>query len=100
MGISCGRANTTATTWDIWRNFCSTLTQDPTTATLQDPIPLLQVFAHRYRTGELSPSHSTVRGCTVGDALRAVGQTLAHLGLPDPRITPNGKLDLRLTRQL
>jgi len=91
MGISCGRANTTATTWDIWRTFCLTLTQDPTTTFLPDPIPLLQVFAHRYRAGELSPSHSTVRSRKVGDALHAVGQTLAHLGLPDPRITTNGK---------
>jgi hypothetical protein len=50
--------------------------------------------------GELSPSRSSVRGRTVGDALRAVGQRLAGMGLPDPRLNTSGKLDFRLTRQL
>jgi hypothetical protein len=36
----------------------------------------------------------------VEGALRAVGQTLAALGCPDPRLLPSGKLDLRLSRQL
>jgi hypothetical protein len=36
----------------------------------------------------------------VENALRAIGQTLATLGLPDPRLMQNGKLDLRLQRQL
>jgi hypothetical protein len=36
----------------------------------------------------------------VGDALRAIGQTMAHMGLDDPRLTPSGKLDLRLSRLL
>ncbi len=33
-------------------------------------------------------------------ALRAVGQAFSALGFPDPRLTPNGKLDFRLLRQL
>jgi hypothetical protein len=36
----------------------------------------------------------------VGDAIRAVGQTLAQLGHTDPRLTPAGELDIRLLRQL
>jgi len=36
----------------------------------------------------------------VENALRAVGQTIAALGSPDPRIQPSGKLDLRLQRLL
>jgi hypothetical protein len=37
---------------------------------------------------------------TVGDALRAVGQTLAGLGHADPRLQPSGKLEFQLRRQL
>jgi len=67
---------------------------------LDDPIPILQVFAHRYRVGDLSPSRAQVRGRTVGDAVRAVGQTMAQLEYPDPRLLPSGKLEFRLSRQL
>jgi hypothetical protein len=41
-----------------------------------------------------------VRGRTVGDAVRAIGQTLANLGHTDPRVLPSGKLHFRLSRQL
>jgi len=67
---------------------------------MPDPIPILQVFAHRYRQGKISPSKSLVRGRMVGNALRAMGQTLAHMGFPDPRLTSSGKLDLHLSHLL
>jgi len=100
LGISSSRSNSTCTTWLLWEDFCRSLTLDPTGADIPDPIPLLQVFAHRYRTGEISPSQSAVRGHTVGDALRAIGQTMAHMGFDDPHLQPFGKLDLRLSRLL
>jgi hypothetical protein len=61
---------------------------------------LLQLFANRYRDGILALSHTQVRARTVEGALRAVGQSFASLGLPDPRLQPSGKLDLRLSRQI
>ncbi len=67
---------------------------------MPDPTPVLQVFAHRYRQGIISPSKSPVCGRTVGNALRAVGQTLAHMGYTDPWLTPSGKIDLRLSHLL
>jgi len=67
---------------------------------LTDPIPLLRLFAHRYRLGTLAPSGARVRSRTVENALRAVGQTVATLGSPDPRLQPSGRLDLRLHRLL
>jgi hypothetical protein len=42
----------------------------------------------------------SVRSRTVGDALRAVGQTIAKLGFADPRLLPSGKLTFRLSCQL
>jgi len=50
--------------------------------------------------GQLAPSGSPVKARTVEAALRAVGQTFAVVGQPDPRLQASGKLDLRLHRQL
>jgi hypothetical protein len=94
LGLSQSRSNATHNTWFLWEDFCRSLAIDPTGSDVPDPISVLQVFAKCYRTGEISPSKSAVRGRTVGDALRAVGQTMAQLGFDDPRLTPSGKLDL------
>jgi len=63
-------------------------------------MPILQIFAHRYRLGSLAPSGSPVKARTVEAALRAVGQTFSILGQADPRLIASGKLDFRLQRQL
>jgi hypothetical protein len=99
-GIAHSRQNSIGTTWDIWEGFCAQLHCDPYLECIDDPIPLLQIFAHRYRIGTVAPSGALVRSRTVEGALHAVGQMLASLGSADPRFTTNGKLDLRLTRQL
>jgi hypothetical protein len=99
-GLSSGNTASQSTTWTIWQQFCRELQQDPYLTTSADPIPLLQLFARRYRTGTVAPKGSPVTGKTVAKAVRAVGQTLASLGQPDPRLTAKGTLDLRLTRQL
>jgi hypothetical protein len=85
---------------NVWESFCNSMAIDPTLSTYADPIPALQLFAHRYRTGAIAPGGAQVRGKTVGDAVRAVGQAFSSLGLPDPRLTPTGALDLRLSRLL
>ena len=72
---------------------------DPTLqSNVADPIHLLQVFAHRYRTGAIAPSGRPVRARTVEGAVRAVGQTMAGMGAPDPRLAPSGKHEFRLGR--
>jgi hypothetical protein len=63
-------------------------------------MPLLQIFAARYRVGTLAPSHNAVKARTVEGALRAIGQTFASLGYKDPRLQSSGRLDFRLHRQL
>jgi hypothetical protein len=98
LGATANRAMPGSTTWRIWENFCAAINADPTLTTSDDPVTILQLFAHRYRRGELSPSKTQVRSKTVGDALRAVGQTLSNLGYADPRLQPSGKLTFRLSR--
>ena len=73
---------------------------DPWLSDGVDPILLLQVFADRYRTGQIAPHRKPVKSRTVEGALRAVGQAFASVGAPDPRLTPTGKTEFRLARQL
>lgn len=64
---------------------------------IRDPVPFLQVLAHRIRTGAASRSGQPVRADRVRDEIYAVGKAFAHLGLPDPRLTVGGALDPRLS---
>jgi len=99
-GITTSRQLSNDNTWAIWTDFCVQLNCNPELADLDNPIPLLQLFAHRYRVGTLAPSGSPVRSRTVEGALRAVGQAFTTLGSPDPRLNISGRLDFRLSRQL
>jgi hypothetical protein len=64
------------------------------------PILLLQVFAKRYRTGQLAPRCKPVKSRTVEGALCVVGQAFTSMGALDPRLTPRGSTKFRLSRQL
>lgn len=95
-----GRAQSSDVHWDVWLQFCASLGIDPFLRTTTDPIPLLQVFAARYRSGIIAPSHRPVRSRTVEDALRSVGSSLTSMGAPDPRLDRHGSIDRRLHRLL
>ena len=99
-GIVSTRANSDDKTWLIWAKFCTDLHVDPWLSNVGNPVLLLQVFGQRYRTGHLSASHRPVKSRTVEGALRAVGQTFASVGSPDPRLTASGKHEFRIRRQL
>jgi len=87
--------------WSIWCRFCIDVGADPLLQCLADPVPLLQVFALRYRRGIISASGAPTKKRQVEEALRSVGQALAALGLPDPRFGRfSSFLDFRLKRQL
>ena len=87
--------------WSIWCRFCIDVGADPLLQCLADPVPLLQVFALRYRRGSISASGAPTKKRQVEEALRSVGQALAALGLPDPRFGRfSSTLDFRLKRQL
>jgi hypothetical protein len=100
LGVCASRAAASDSTFRRWTEFCSALYIDPLLSDIEDPVLILLLFAHRYRSGQIAPNKSKVRGRTVGDAVRAVGQTLASMGLPDPRLLPSGKLTFRLSRLL
>jgi hypothetical protein len=85
--------------WSMWTKYGTTLAIDPMLDDIDDPISLLQVYAQRIRNKQCSRSGNAVCASTVDAELRHMGQTLALLGARDPRITANGKLDIRLTCQ-
>ena len=99
-GVVPARSREALAHWKKWTQFCDEQTISPSLAGLADPIPFLQVFAYRFRHGQLNTTHREVRSRTVENAIRSVGQTLAAMGTPDPRYTATGKIDFRLQRML
>jgi len=100
FGVATSRATASNTHWDLWTDFCAELGLDPLLEGIADKVVFLQVCLHRHRTGVIAPHNHPVRGRTAEDALRSVGQTFAAMGSPDPRKTPQGDMDFRITRQI
>jgi hypothetical protein len=87
--------------WSIWTSFLDSLhIDDPYLVDFPDPIPLLQVLAEHLRSGQLAPSGDPIRSRSVEDDVRSVGQEIASLGALAPRMMVNGKIELRLKKQL
>ena len=86
--------------WTVWLGFCASLGIDPYLSQFKDPIPILQVFAHRVRTGQLAKRGKPVKKRQVEAHLRAVGQTFTSMGAHDPRHDDQGRLHFVLYRQL
>jgi hypothetical protein len=64
--------------WEIWQEFCHSLPSDPYLSTTTDPIPILQLFAHRYRNGNVAPCNHEVCSRMVEDTLHAMGRRSPH----------------------
>ena len=92
--VSTQRTHASSAAWRLWTTFCADLSIERLPS---DPIPLLQVFAQRLRSGTLCPSRGPVRTRSVEDTIRAVGQTYAGMGAADPRLNAHGAIDFRLT---
>jgi hypothetical protein len=94
LRFSAQRHSSVHTSWRLWTDFYvglglySSLTSVP-----GDKIPLLQLFAHRYRHGSLSGRTHPLRSRTVEDTVRSVGQTFSRMGSPDPRLSQFGVVD-------
>ena len=93
--VSRQRTSAASSSWTLWISFCHELGVDPFSLP-GDPIPILQVFAQRVRSGTLTTGRRTARSRSVEETLRAVGQTYAGMGSPDPRLNSHGSIDIRL----
>jgi hypothetical protein len=99
-GTVSARARSKDSAWIRWCDYCDELAIDPMLFHVDDPIPFLQVFAERWRTGKIAPREKSVKSRTVEAALRAIGQTMASVGANDIRLTPQGKIQYRIQQQL
>ena len=99
-GVIPGRASAADRHWQIWVTFATSLSIDPWLFDVVDPIPILQVFAARYRDGRLAPRKGPVRSRMVEDAIRSVGQAFARMGAKDIHKDALGGIDFRLQCQL
>ena len=67
---------------------------------VREPVPLLQNFTRRVRSGLLAHNGEPIRSRTAEAYLRAVGQTFANVSIKDPRLNKHGSIDHRFQRQL
>ena len=96
--VSPQRDRSARAAWVLWTSFCATLgVSSNLSDTPRDKVPVLQIFAHCYRTGSLSPCGRPVRSRTVEDAVRGVWQAFAGVGAVNPRLSTFGVVDIRLS---
>jgi len=99
-GITSWRQQADCTNWSIWSTFCSDLGVPTDLTHINDPIPLLQIFAHRICAGVLASKGRQVKKRLVEQYLCSVGQIFAILGAQDPRLDRVGNINFCLHRQL
>jgi hypothetical protein len=99
-GVVAGRSTLAIASWNNWSAFCRDLHIDPHLRQVTDPVTLLQIFGHRYRSGTLRPGGRPVRSRTVEDSIRCIAQTFTRVGAADPRLDSSNNIDFRLQRQL
>ena len=99
-GVSTGRSAASNTHWDKWVEFVNILGLDPFLHSIQDKIPILQVFLLQVRTGQLAAQGRQIKSRSAEDYLRSVAQTYLTLGAPDPRADDAGNVDFRIQRML
>ena len=69
-GLSTGQACAADGHWTKWANFCSRVALDPLLIGYKDPVPILNIFARDYRTGDITPTSIPVRSRTASSAVR------------------------------
>lgn len=99
-GVSSGRAKGASTHWHKWVDYCSELGIDPFLEAVQNKVPVLQVFLHRVRAGELAADGNSVRARSAEDYLRSVAQTFLSVGKEDPRLNSAKSIDFRINRMI
>ena len=80
--------------------FCRWLQIPPDLHGIKDPVPLLQIFSHKVRTGVLAVNNKVIQKISVEQYICSVGQIFAAVGDPDPQFNRVGSIHFRLDRQL
>ena len=99
-GVSSGQAQAAKIEWAQWEKFCLELALDLLLQTIQNKVPILQVFGQRLWTGVLAPKGSPLCARLVEDYLQHVGQTFLGVGTKDPRLNSSKKIDFCIVRMI
>lgn len=99
-GIVPARARSRDASWLLWESYCAEHQIDPFLTDVVDTLPVIQVFAERYRSGAIAPNKKPVKSRTVETALRAISQTFTSMGSPDPCLNSFGTRHYVLQQQL
>ena len=99
-GVHRSRTKTDQRAWNKWTTYCNWLGVHPNLSGISDPVPILQIFAERVRSGLLAAGGQRVGKRSVEQYLRSVAQIFAGVGAHDPRVDTVGKIDFRIKRQL
>ena len=67
---------------------------------VRNPVPFLQIFTCRVRSGLLAYNWEPIRSRTAEAYLRAVGQTFANVDIGDSRLNKHRRIYRRLQQQL
>ena len=100
QGFSATVFNKDFTAWRQWQRLCSLMQTPPDLKDIEDPIPFLQIFFERVRSGLLSAQGQPIKKRSVEQYLRSIGQIFASVGANNPRHNHMGKLYFRLVRLL
>ena len=95
------RAQTKDTHWRIWEAYCTSLGIDKYFRGVGQQLPILQVFASRLRSGQISPSGIALRVGSVCDYVSTAGEEISRMGPEnrDPRYGVGGKIHVVLRQQ-
>mmetsp|Transcript_31242 Transcript_31242/g.57939 ORF Transcript_31242/g.57939 Transcript_31242/m.57939 type:complete len:340 (-) Transcript_31242:306-1325(-) len=71
-GFTSSRRRADHTNWSIWSSFCADLSIPTYLSFINDPIPILQIFAHRVRAGVLAAKGRRVKKRSVEQYLCSI----------------------------
>ena len=97
--MSVGRSTAADSHWTKWAYLCARVALDPLLIAYKDPVPILNVFAREYKTGNIAPNSRAVRSRTVEDAVLLIGQAIVVWETKDPWMTSAWNIDRRLQLQ-
>ena len=83
-----------------WEIFCRDHNINTFLDKVRDPVPFIQFFTRRVRSGLIAHNGEPGRSRTAEAYLRVVGQTFSNGGIKDPCLNKHGSIDHRLQQQL
>ena len=95
-GLYAPRIRKENTSWKQQDDFCAWLRIPTNLQVIHDPIPFLQIFTHKDRTGILAGNHQTIHKQSMDQYIHSEGNIFADVGDPDPIPNTVGSTNFRL----